>query len=137
MYNNIFSYMQDGSDHQSRAVLSHVQLCMEYFYAQRDNEEINISRWENGREQGYVIWATCKSEQINIAFFQHRNSDDIHCVVWNQKTMNAPNIETSKMGDIYKNKDDTTFRVKCYKYAEMGDYIYDRLISFFSNRRSK
>jgi hypothetical protein len=50
----------------------------------------------NGREQGYVISLQNLGfplEQINIAFFEHRNSDDICMIVWEEVTYNPPTAQ--------------------------------------------
>lgn len=36
-----------------------------------------VSLWYNGREQGYFLSVKKGEEQLNIFFFEHRNSDDI------------------------------------------------------------
>ena len=68
-----------------------------------------VARWENCREQGYVISLRLPtySKQLNIAFFEHRNTDSICAIVWEQRTLNSPTIETAEFGDVYKTKWDT------------------------------
>lgn len=123
----LIDYLQDGADAQSRAVLMLMQ-----GYSPNDVKEIengfihkafiNVGRWENCREQGYILsmGSRVNKEQLNIIFFQHRNSDRIHAVKWLQ---NSLNIDTAKMGDIYKDKYDTSFSVEAGNISEMCKWI--------------
>ena len=96
--------------------------------------DVKISRWENCREQGYVITMRApNNKQINIAFFEHRNSDQICAVEWEQNTVNAPTIDTAVFGNIYKDKYDTSASFGYAKINEAGDWILDRLSTFWVN----
>ncbi len=82
---NVNDYMLDGADYQARAVLAFLQsndnLIEDSWNTERGKYEanINIGRWENCREQGYVLSMMSQNRrQINIAFFEHRNSDSIY-----------------------------------------------------------
>lgn len=88
-----------------------------------------IARWENCREQGYVIsmLAPDISKQLNIAFFEHRNSDEICAIVWEQSTTNAPTIETAEFGNVYKDKYDVTHSVDYGQVSEMAHWILNQL----------
>ncbi len=95
--------------------------------------EPKVSRWENCREQGYVVWMRNegRSNQINIAFYEHRNSDSICAIRWEQITINAPTIDTAKFGDVYKDKYDVSKTVDVGRADEMASWIMDELISFY------
>jgi len=74
-------YMQDGANWQARAVLAVVQDLLGEGIADSYNKEYHcythefkVGRWENCREQGYVVSLHVGTEQLNIAFFEHRNS---------------------------------------------------------------
>jgi len=128
-----FKFINDGADPQAQAVRCYL--------AQHDGIENSwnddhkdydawprISRWENCREQGYVVWMRNKAgTQINIAWFEHRNSDGICAVKWEQDTLNAPTIDNAKFGDVYKDKYDFSHGVKYGKAAEMAEWIYNQL----------
>jgi len=89
---------------------------------------VHIAEWHNGREEGYVIiFRNKKCDQLNIAFFEHRNSDDICAVEWVQSTMNPPTIETAKFGDIYKSKYDVSHSVGWGCSKDMAEWIMGRL----------
>jgi hypothetical protein len=97
-----------------------------------------ISRWENCREQGYVISMRApNSKQINIAFFEHRNSDQICTIKWEQNTINAPTIDTAKFGDVYKDKWDVSASFGYAEIVKAGDWIKGQLEAFWnSNQRA-
>lgn len=91
---------------------------------------VNIAEWHNGRERGYVVsfWNK-KTEQINIAFFEHRNSDDICALAWVQNTLNPPTIDNAEFGGIYNTKYDVSYMVRCGEALKMAEWIMDQLTS--------
>lgn len=93
-----------------------------------------IARWENCREQGYVISMRSRNynKQINIAFFEHRNSDSIHAIKWEQLTLNSPTIDTAQFdGKVYKDKYDTSHSVGFRQAADMAEWIMDELTAWW------
>ena len=122
-------YLDDGANYQARAVLMYLQHRCYIESSWDDNAEkyeavLQVGRWENFREQGYVVSLDNKKrEQLNIAFFEHRNSDDICAVRWKQTSLNTLTIETAKFGDIYKTKFDVSFEVSCGEVIRMSDWI--------------
>lgn len=135
------NYNNDGANYQAQAVLAYLQRG-DFLIEESWNAELGayaaqptVSRWENCREQGYVICLRKGVEQINIAFFEHRNSDEIHAVKWQQVTVNAPTIETAKFGDVYKDKYDTSFKVEYGEVIKMVDWIQNELIEFWGDSK--
>ena len=126
---NLFSYQKDGADRQARCVLALIQAEDQYM-GQDEEQNIQIARWENCREQGYVVVLRTPKGQLNIAFFEHRNSDDICAVMWEQFTINSPTIDSAKFGDIYADKWDVSHTVGYGEYQEMANWIYGELFSF-------
>ena len=91
-------------------------------------EPVHIAEWHNGREEGYVIiFRNSKRDQLNIAFFGHRNSDNICAIAWVQSTMNPPTIDTAKFGDAYKTKWDVSHSVDYGEANKMADWIMEQL----------
>lgn len=135
---NLYQYLQDGADPQAKAVLAFLS-SGDGIEASWDDEqkrylaEPKVARWENCREQGYIISLNSRNwdQQINIAFFEHRNSDQIHAIKWEQKSINPITIETAEFGDIYKNKYDTSFSVDYGCITEMADWIKKQLTYFW------
>ena len=132
------NYLQDGANYQARAVLMFLQgnsSIEESWCDKRKNykETIKVARWENCREQGYVVSLLDKNrDQINIAFYEHRNSDSIHAIKWLQDDMNSLNIDNSKFGDIFKDKYDTSFSVDWGEVKDMADWIKSQLVKHYT-----
>jgi hypothetical protein len=132
-------YMKDGACWQARAVLAYLQAFgqIEESWNKETKEydaEIKVGRWENCREQGYVVMLVEPNykKQLNIAFFEHRNSDNICAVKWIQSpTLNSVNLSTAKFGDVYKDKYDTSFSVSYSEITKMGDWILNELKEFW------
>ena len=80
------NYLQDGANYQARATLMYLQADAEIEESwnkcyEKYDAKIKVGRWENCREQGYVVSLKNKEKkQLNIAFFGHRNSDEIHAI---------------------------------------------------------
>lgn len=99
-----------------------------------------VERWENCREQGYVIvfLVGYHSPQLNIAFFEHRNSDSICALKWEQNTINTPTIDTlDAKGQVYKNKWDVSKSVEVGEYDAMADWIMESLETFYRKHKKK
>ena len=129
----------DGADPQAQAVLAYLTYGRAGVDKSWDAErkrytaEPQVSRWQNCREQGYVITMRGgKGRQINIAFFEHRNSDDICAIKWEQTTINAPTIENADFKDVYSDKYDVSHRVEVGLAQDMADWIYEQLVAFWA-----
>jgi len=136
---DLVNYLQDGADNQSRCVLACLQLIIgdgiEESYNDRRHgyTPIRIGRWENCREQGYVVSFDDKNfAQLNIAFFGHRNSDDICAIEWEQKTINSPTIDTAKFGIIYKDKYDVSKSCNYGEFMKMAEWIKAELVKHWN-----
>lgn len=138
MNTKVKNYLDDGANSQARGVLMFLQPFID-IEKSWDNErkeylaDPRVARWENCRDQGYVISMRTKHmrNQINIAFFEHRNSDSICAVKWDQVTTNAPTIDTAKFGNIYKDKYDVSFQVGYGEVTKMADWIIKELTDFW------
>lgn len=130
----LFNYNSDGASFQSVAVLAYMKnndgiessWNGEHYLAQP-----RIDRWENCREQGYIVSMRNESyhKQINIAFFEHRISDEICAIEWNQVSVNSLTIDTAKCNhDIAKS-------VKYGMAEEMAAWIFKELIKFWDENR--
>jgi len=139
---SLFDYGKDGAGSQARAVLAYIQSYegIENSFDSDKNQFVarpTIARWENCREQGYVISMNSHdyTRQINIAFFEHRNNDNIVSVKWEQVTLNSPNINTAEFGNIYKTKYDVSCTKPYGKASEMADWIIHKLEKFWVNTK--
>lgn len=141
---NLKTYLQDGANYQARAVLfflqgySHIEKSWNK-QLEKYEAEPKVARWQNCREQGYIISMRTKdaSKQINIAFFEHRNTDSICAVKWEQLSVNTITIETAEFGDVYKDKYDTLFCVGYGEVLNMAMWIKDELNNFWINNQIK
>jgi len=132
------NYLDDGADYQARAVMCFLQRdCdIEESWNARDGKYdsvINIARWENCREQGYIVSMVSADyrSQLNIAFFQHRNSDELCAVKWEQTSMNTITIDNAEFGDVYKDKYDVSKRVSYGEVEKMADWIMEQFTEFW------
>lgn len=127
------NYLNDGAGYSARATLmflqrySNIEESWNPEYKVYD-ARIMVARWENCREQGYVVsLRNKKHKQLNIAFFEHRNSDNICAVKWQQESINTLTINDAKFGDVYKDKYDVSHCVGYGKAYEMAKWIIDEL----------
>jgi hypothetical protein len=129
---NLFTN-RDGANYQAQAVLAYLsgRDGIEPSWSAEQRRYLadpKVSRWENCREQGYVVWMRGrKGKQVNIAFFEHRNSDNICAVMWEQETVNAPTIETMVTANVYSDKWDVSHTAKYGECAAMAEWIIDQL----------
>jgi hypothetical protein len=133
------TYMADGANYQSRAVLAFLQRFSGIEESWDDERrrylaEPKVARWENCREQGYIIRLLSGNykRQLNIAFFEHRNSDSICAVKWEQKSINSLTIDNAEFGDIYEDKYDISFNVDYGEILEMVEWIEEQLKDFWN-----
>jgi len=116
----INSYLNDGANWQAQAVLAYLRNRFEcdvkdkYF----DTDEYNrihceVGRFENCREQGYVVTISYRWEQRHFAFFEHRNSDAIVVYVSDTQTINTPTIH-----EVYNSRGGSDYDYHFY-YGEI------------------
>jgi len=136
----LFNYLEDGANYQAQAVLAYLKSYGEIEKSWNDDlleyaAKPKIAKWENCREQGYVVYMRSKNflKQINIAWFEHRNSDNICAIEWQQVSLNSLTIDTAKFGDVYKDKWDVSKTVGYGECVKMADWIYNELIAFWMN----
>lgn len=131
-------YLEDGANYNARAVMCLLQGRLPEI--EERFRQPKIARWENCREQGYVIMVKNSgySKQLNIAWFEHRNSDGICAIKWEEHTMNSPTIDTAKFGDtVYKDKYDVSHSVRYNECYQMAEWIRDEIKSFLEETEKK
>lgn len=134
------SYFEDGACIAAQAVMI-LAKGMSNIESSWDPEwkeyqaKIRLSRWENCREQGYVFFLKSKDfkRQLNIAFFEHRNSDSICAVKWEEVTDNAsPNLNNLlNQKEVYKDKWDVSHSVKYNEHYQMAEWIVKQFNDFW------
>lgn len=134
----VSEYLNDGAHAQAKAVLAYLGRGdgMEISWDKESGRylaDFGVARWYNGREQGYIVTLKSKNhkKQLNIAFFEHRNSDVIVAIRWEQYTVNFPTIETAKFGDVYKNKYDVSKEVENGQVLKMANWIEEQFQTFW------
>jgi len=129
--------MDDGANAQARAVLAYMSRgdgIEESWNGKEYAAKVIVARWSNCREQGYVCSMRApahSANQLNIAFFEHRNSDNICAVKWEQSTINPPDIDTAEFGSIYKDKWDVSHTVKHGEALKMADWIMKQFTQYW------
>jgi hypothetical protein len=100
--------------------------------------ELNAAPWYNGRERGIVFYLRSEDyvKQINIAVFEHRNSDAICALLWTGRTFNPPTLSDVPDG-VYKDKWDVTHEVTYGYAANMAEWIYYQLDNFWTEHAKK
>ena len=137
---NLRNYLSDGASAQTKAVLALFQnFEILESYDTKFNKylaDIKVSRWENCREQGYIFSLLSKdfSKQLNITIFEHRNSDNLCAVKWEQKSINSITIDTAQFGDVYKNKYDVSHQVKYGEILKMVEWIEQQFNEFWNEK---
>lgn len=130
----------DGACAAAQAVLAYLQhMHIEESWSMERScylAQPKVARWENCREQGYVISMTdgefYRKAQLNIAFYEHRNSDDICAIVWEQATINSPTISTiDTQGTVFKDKWDISKVVAYDQPQAMADWILKQMRDFW------
>jgi hypothetical protein len=124
----LINYLNDGANYQARAVLMYLQGISHDL----EDPSPNVARWENCREQGYIVSIRTKNhnKQLNIIFFEHRNSDSICAVKWEQLSTNSIGITNAEFINIYKDKYDVSFSVSYGEIKEMAYWIHQQLEDF-------
>lgn len=134
----------DGANAQARAVLAYLSahdgLEGTYDVMRREyRARPEVARWHNCREQGYVVSMRSihGGRQINIAWYEHRNTDSICALVWEQVTIsgNPPSIET--MNPKRDSKWDTDHSEPYGRAMEMALWIYGRLVAFWEETKEE
>ena len=131
---NIENFLYDGANKQAQivAILIREQkdrvLTLVWNKEWKDYEgRITIGRFENCREQGYVVSLNHKGNQRNYAFYEHRNSDDICVLVRDGVTINTPSVDYMWEGKDGKWDVDKTFYYG--EWADCADWILEDMKS--------
>ena len=138
----IENYLNDGANWQAKCILYYLQSMYSYITDSTYNANykryeaiIDVGRFENCREQGYVFSLRYKTEQRNYCVFEHRNSDKIVILINNTYTINTPTIE-----QMWEGKKDKWDYDKDFNYGqilECGDWIIKDMRKFIDEIKEK
>lgn len=140
---NIENYMHDGANWQAQSVLAYLRVAKNKSIDKAWNKEykcydasVEVGRYENWREQGYIFSVRYKCEQRNYCVYEHRNSDDLCVVAFDAMTLNTPTNDMvfKAMGD---DKYNYTKAFPCGQIMECGDYILDDIKKFIEEMLNK
>ena len=133
--NGIKNYNNDGANWQAQAVLAYLRYRAEEFIGETYDKKngcyeatISVGRFDNCREQGYVVSVRYKGQQRNYAFYEHRNFDSICVVKFDQQTKDTPTLED--VCDKMKDKYDYTISFKYGQILECGEWIGGDIMDF-------
>lgn len=115
------NYLNDDANWQAQCVLAYLREHLNDF-----EHELEVTRYDNCREQGYIFYMRIFDNgmhQMNVAVYEHRNTDAL-CIVSNEKsTLNAP--LSQDIWEAMKDKWDTTADFDCGNIINCGDTIID------------
>jgi hypothetical protein len=127
----------DGANASARAVLALLQsrdgINESWNEARKNCDAVpEVDRWHNCREQGYIISLKGPDyrNQLNIVFYEHRNSDGICALMWEQTSLNPINLATIKEG-VFNSSSDYTYSVNHNEITEMAAWIMKQLTQFW------
>ncbi len=121
-----------GVGYQAMAVLHFLKGLAD---GESDGVSWTTSPWYNGRECGVVLTVTrfgtgVKQSCHSIAWFEHRNSDQICCLEWDHGMGINPVSANMDEAIVQAYKGDNKWSVAAsFKYGEVGkvaDWIYKR-----------
>lgn len=135
---NIENYMHDGANWQAQSVLAYMRVIKNNAIDKTWNKEfhkydasVEVGRYENCREQGYIISVLYNGNQRNYCVYEHRNSDDLCVVVFDAVTINTPTNDI-----VFEAMKDSKWNyTKAFGYGEIvscGDYIIEDMKEFIN-----
>lgn len=120
---------------QARAVLKALK------HARIENDPLVYTRtapWYNGRERGvlFTVESYAKRKSRHVAVFEHRNSDDLHALVWEEDlSLNPPTIDSSAE-KAYKGQDKYyhDHMVQHGEAEKMAKWVKDQMLNFIKEK---
>ena len=114
----IKSYLNDGANWQAQCVLSYVRSHLDL----PKSYNVEVGRYENCREQGYVFSLIKDYKQVlHIAVYEHRNMDSLVAKSFKGFFFNTPRAEDLPMKDKWDY--DKSFDYGCV--IDCGKYVVD------------
>ena len=135
----IENYLNDGANWQAQCILAYLRAYSNNIVDKTWNDEykhyeatVNVGRFENCREQGYIFAVRHLNHQMNYVVYEHRNSDSICIVKFEKNTINTPTLNTvcEVMGD---SKYNYTKSFSCGQIEECGEWIIEDAKNFIND----
>ncbi len=135
---------EDGANYQAKAVLAYLRNYdgIECSWDKENKDYAarpEVNRWHNCREQGYIVSLRSRNykNQINIAFFEHRNSDNICAIKFELNTTNPPTInDIPENHPFNNNKYAVDYEVERGEVVDISEWIYNELEEFWKSHQS-
>lgn len=105
----IEEYINDGANWQAQGVFAYLKGIKPYGMC------IDVTRYENCREQGYIFYASKGGKQMNVAVYEHRNSDTL-CIVAFECSPHLPSRE-----EVWENMNDKWDVTKSFNGGEIKE----------------
>ena len=120
------NYLHDDANWQAQCVLAYLRANLSKF-----KHDLEVTRYYNCREQGYIFFMRVGSKQMNVAVYEHRNCEAL-CIVTSEKpTFNEPQAED--IWNVMKDKWDTTADFNCGEITNCGMTIIEIFQEFEEN----
>lgn len=107
----ITEYLNDGANWQAQSVLAYLKRIVTYSCV----KYVEVTRYENFREQGYIFYLSKGGEQMNVAVYEHRNSDAL-CIVAFKCSPHLPSRE-----EVWKHMNDMWDVTKSFNEGEIKE----------------
>lgn len=125
---SIKHYLNDGANYQAQAILTLLRGMMYEVTSIKVNDTskvyLEVGRYENCREQGYVVALCCEyTPLVYYCFFEHRNSDDICVIKFKDNSINTPSVDT--IWKDKKDKYDVDMSFGCNEVVNATEWIID------------
>lgn len=140
MYKNNYLIQADEQSQEIRDILlNHDRLSrMEVEKHFKYTHDLSIHEWFNGRERGYALSIDSFSLNLHlhIAFYQHRNCDEVHVLVWEQKAFNPIcTIDNADLSEtpFWANKLTTYQWFECDRFQDAADFIVETAYDYMGN----
>ena len=138
---DIRSYMNDGANYQAQAVLALLRYkthSLMHGIGEELPAEIEVGRWENCREQGYVfrINIGLGRRVKNYCVYEHRNSDNICVQMFEGFTLNTPSIDMV-FDNGKKTKWDIDKQFSVDEVVACADFIVEDMTSVYNEEHQK
>lgn len=130
----IGEYLNDGANWQAQAVLAYIRGNIAQFregswnpLTKEYEAEVWVGRYENGREQGYVVSVMYRwRKQITFAFYEHQNADRLNVRHYNG-TFGTDTPSGRYLAERYGSKSNFDKDFKCGEIKECGEYIINEI----------
>lgn len=120
---NLKHFNNDGANYKAQMILAYLRN-----YAEQPFDDnglkydygncIEVARYDNCREQGYIFTLNVHYKQRHYAVYEHRNSDEIIVLISTKQVMHTPSVD-----DMWADKGENAT-----KYDYDKDFAYNEVM---------